>query len=138
MRKIALSIAATAAVLGAAAVDAKPRLTPQQQLDKLLEGRVAGEPTSCIPQFETRDMQILDKTAIVYGRGTTLWVNIPKSPEYLDDDDILLTKTNGSQLCDLDIVQTLDRTSHVPNGFISLGKFVPYKKVAKAAPPAAD
>ncbi|NCU10765.1 MAG: hypothetical protein GXC70_01155 [Sphingomonadaceae bacterium] len=136
MRKIALAIAATAIMLGGASVQAKPRLTPQQQLDKLLEGREAGEPTSCIPQFETRDMQILDKTAIVYGRGNTIWVNVPKNPEHLDDDDILLTRTNGSQLCDLDIVQTLDRTSQVPNGFISLGKFVPYRKVPKPAAPA--
>lgn len=136
MRKIALAIAATAVMLGGATVQAKPKLTPQQRLDKLLEGREAGEPVSCIPQFETRDMQILDKTAIVYGRGNTIWVNVPKNAEHLDDDDILLTKTNGSQLCDLDIVQTLDRTSHIPNGFLNLGKFVPYKKVVKPAAPA--
>lgn len=136
MRKIALAIAATAVMLGGATVQAKPKLTPQQRLDKLLEGREAGEPVSCIPQFETRDMQILDKTAIVYGRGATIWVNVPKNVEHLDDDDILLTKTNGSQLCDLDIVQTLDRTSQIPNGFLNLGKFVPYRKVPKPAAPA--
>ncbi|MFN3516960.1 MAG: hypothetical protein ACK4YM_07345 [Novosphingobium sp.] len=136
MRKIALAIAAAAVMLGGATVQAKPKLTPQQQFEKLLEGREAGEPVSCIPQFETRDMQILDKTAIVYGRGNTIWVNVPQNAEHLDDDDILLTKTNGSQLCDLDIVQTLDRTSRMPNGFLSLGKFVPYKKVARPAAPA--
>ena len=33
MRKIALAIAATAVMLGGAAVQAKPKLTPQQRLD---------------------------------------------------------------------------------------------------------
>jgi hypothetical protein len=137
MRKISLAVAATAVLLGGATVQAKPRLTPQQELAKLLEGREAGEPVSCIPLFETREMRVLDKTAIVYGRGNTIWVNVPENADVLDDDDILVTKTSISQLCDLDIVQTLDRGSHMPNGFISLGKFVPYKKVPKpAAPPA--
>lgn len=136
MRKIALAIAATAVLAGGATVQAKPKLTPQQELAKLLEGREAGEPVSCIPLFETRDMRVLDKTAIVYGRGNTIWVNVPKNADVLDDDDILLTKTSNSQLCDLDIVQTLDRSSQIPNGFLSLGKFVPYKKIVKPAAPA--
>lgn len=136
MRKIALAIAAAAVTIGGVSVQAKPKLTPQQRLDKLLEGREAGAPVNCIPLFETRDMQILDKTAIVYGRGNTIWVNIPDNVDVLDDDDILVIKTSNSQLCDLDIVQTLDRGSRMPNGFVSLGKFVPYKIVPKPAAPA--
>ncbi len=133
MRKLAIALAATAALLGTASVDAKPRLTPEQRLDKLLEGRVAGKPVSCLSQFETRQMQVLDKTAIVYGWGNTIWVNVPRNAKDLDDDDILVTRTSTSQLCDVDIVHTLDRGSHFPSGFISLGKFVPYKKVDKVA-----
>ncbi|MFM5949442.1 MAG: hypothetical protein ACKOPM_09470 [Novosphingobium sp.] len=133
MRKIAIAIAATATLLGSASIDAKPRLTPQQRLDKLIEGRVAGEPVSCVSSFETRNMQVLDKTAIVYGWGNTIWVNVPKNAKDLDDDEILVTRTSNSQLCDLDIVHTLDRGSQMPSGFISLGKFVPYKRVPKVA-----
>ena len=133
MRKIAIALTASVALLGTASIEAKPRLTPQQQLDKLVEGRVAGEPVSCIPNFETRNMQVLDKTAIVYGWGNTIWVNVPKNAKDLDDDEILVTRTSGSQLCDLDIVHTLDRGSQMPSGFISLGKFVPYKRAAKVA-----
>ena len=36
MRKIAIAIATSAALLAAPAIQAKPKLTPQQQLDKLI------------------------------------------------------------------------------------------------------
>lgn len=133
MRKIAIALATTAAVLATASLEAKPRLTEQQRLDKLIAGRIAGAPVNCIPNWETRDMQVLDKTALVYGSGTTIWVNVPRNAGDIDDDDILVTHTNGSQLCDLDIVRTVDRTGHFQTGFLSLGKFVPYKKPAKVA-----
>ena len=133
MRQIAIALAATAELSGAVMLEAKPRLTPQQELDKLLEGRVAGKPVNCISHFETRDMRVLDKTAIVYGRGNVIYVNTPKNAAHLDDDDIMVTKTSTSQLCDLDIVQTIDRGGHFPTGFISLGEFVPYRKAAKVA-----
>lgn len=130
MRKIAIAIATTVALLGTAPVLAKPKLSPQQELEKLIAGRVAGKPVDCLPNFETREMRILDKTAIVYGRGNTIWVNIPRNVADLDGDDILVTHTSGSQLCSVDIVRTIDRSSHFPSGSISLGEFVPYRKAA--------
>ena len=76
--------------------------------------------------------QIIDKTAIVYRAGSTLWVNRPRGgAESLDDDDIMVTKTISSQLCSIDVVQLQDRTSHMYSGFVSLGEFVPYRR-AKA------
>ena len=131
MRKIAIAIVAAAAMLTGPALEARPNLTPEQRLDKLLDGRVAGKPVSCISQFDSREMQVLDKTAIVYGWGNTIWVNTPRNAQDLDDDDILVTRTSGSQLCSLDIVNTLDRTAGFFNGSISLGQFVPYRRVAK-------
>lgn len=130
MHKIAIALTA-AALLTGPALQAKPRLTPQQQLGKLLEGRVAGKPVQCISNFDTREMQVLDRTAIVYGWGNTIWVNTPRNAADLDDDDILVTRTYGSQFCNLDIVHTVDRSGGFPNGFISLGDFVPYRRVAK-------
>ena len=72
MRKIAIAIVAAAAMLTGPALEARPNLTPEQRLDKLLDGRVAGKPVSCISQFDSREMQVLDKTAIVYGWGNTI------------------------------------------------------------------
>ncbi|NBW76076.1 MAG: hypothetical protein EBR34_09770 [Sphingomonadaceae bacterium] len=132
MRALAIALAATALVAGGAAVQAKPRLTPEQRLEKLLEGRVAGKPTSCISSFDTRDMEIIDGVALVYKSGTTLYVNKPRNPEDLDSDDILVIRPTGSQLCRLDMVNTVDRMGHFTTGFINLGDFVPYRRVRQA------
>lgn len=133
MRKIAIALAAATAVLAGPAVQAKDKLTPEQRLEKMLEGREAGAPRSCISNMDTRDMTILNGVAIVYRSGSTLWVNRPANAKDLDDDDVLVTRIHGGQFCRLDIVRTFDRTSQFPNGFISLGEFVPYRRVQTAA-----
>lgn len=134
MRKFALALigalTVSAAALTGPVVQAKPRLTPEQRLDKLLEGRTAGKPQSCISSFDTRDLQVLDGVALVYRSGSTLYVNRPDNAEDLDSDDIMVTRTHGSQFCRLDMVNMVDRTGHFTTGFISLGDFVPYKRVA--------
>lgn len=133
MRHLIPALFAAAALAAVpAASSAREKLTPEAKLDKLLEGRVAGPPQDCIPLSSAGGSQIIDKTAIVYRVGSTLWVNRPKGgAESLDDDDILVTKTTGSQLCSIDVVQLHDRASHMYSGFVSLGEFVPYRR-AKA------
>ena len=133
MRPFITAIIAAAAIAAVPAA-AKEKPTPEAKLEKLLEGRVAGEPRDCITLSQARSSQIIDGTAIVYRVGSTLWVNRPRSgAESLDDDDILVTKTTGSQLCSIDTVQLHDRTGHFWRGFVSLGEFVPYRKVDTAA-----
>lgn len=132
MRQIAIALAASAALLAGPALEAKPRLTPDQELAKLLEGREPGKPMHCISQFHARDMRVIDGTAIVFGRGNTIYVNVPRNAKDLDSDDVMVTRNFGGQFCDLDIVHTLDRTSQIFNGSISLGQFVPYRKIPTA------
>ena len=134
MRKpiAAVLIAASLFSLSVAA-DAKPRLAPEAKLAKMLDGRVAGEPQNCIYLPTIRSTRIIDKTAIIYDAGRTLWVNRPRSgAESLNDDDILVTDLHGSgsSLCSIDIVKLHDRSSYFYSGFVGLGEFVPYKKVA--------
>ena len=134
MRKTIAAVLAAATVLTlAVTADARPRLSPEQKLAKMLDGRVAGEPRDCIYLPSIRGSRIVDKTAIVYDAGRTLWVNRPRSgANSLDDDDILVTNLygSGSQLCSIDIVRLHDRTSFFYSGFVGLGEFVPYRKVA--------
>jgi hypothetical protein len=131
MRKTALFLAAAAVLAVPAAVSAKPKLTGEERLAKLIEGREAGEPVSCIPQQATRDTKVIDKTAIVYGSGNVIYVNRPRHPASLDDDDVMVVEMHGSQLCRMDIVRTHDRTSFFYTGFVGLEDFVPYRRVAK-------
>ena len=136
-KTIAAILAAAVAVLSlTVAADAKPRLSPEAKLAKMLEGRVAGAPQDCIYLPSIRGSRIVDRTAIVYDAGRTLWVNRPRSgASSLDDDDILVTNLHGSgsQLCSVDIVRLHDRTSHFYSGFVGLGEFVPYRKVRSAS-----
>lgn len=132
--KLGLVVATGALLLAGTAADARPRLTGEQQLAKLLEGRVAGEPVNCITMQNTRSSTVIDKTAIVYGSGSTLYVQRPRTGSgSLDSNDILVTQLTGSQLCSIDTVQLRDRNGFFWRGFVGLDKFVPYTKPAKVA-----
>lgn len=108
---------------------AVPRDTPEMRLEKMLAGRVAGAPVNCINLGSASSTTIIDGKAIVYRSGSKLYVNEPRSfPQSLDSDDILVTRTFGSQLCSMDVVHMVDRLGGFPRGPVFLGKFVPYTK----------
>lgn len=135
MRKTAFATAALAALAATAALSpaahAREKLTGEQQLAKLLEGRVAGEPVDCINPATTWNTRIIDKTAIVYDAGNVIYVNRPADPRSLDSDDVMVTEVRGAgQLCSVDIVRLHDRNGMWYRGFVGLEKFTPYRKVA--------
>lgn len=102
----------------------------EKELEKLLEGRVAGEPTSCIRTPPNDRVRVIDDTAIVYGRGKTIYVNRTSRPSDIDDrDTMVIRRFSGSQLCKTDIVTTIDRGSQMFSGVIFLSEFVPYTRV---------
>jgi hypothetical protein len=107
----------------AAPVDQEARLA------KRLEGRVAGKPVDCIPQYRVDSTEIFDRTGILYKAGSTWYLNRPVSGlNFLHRDDVMLTDTHSTDLCSVDIVRLLDQGSHFPVGTLGLGKFVPYRK----------
>ena len=131
MRRIALALAATGVLFTASVVEAREKLTPAQQLDKLLAGREAGKPVNCINLMTSRDTQIIDKTAIVFGSGNLIYVNYTRDPKQLDSDDVMVTKTTGSELCSLDVVRMHDRSGFWSKGFVGLSDFIPYRRIPK-------
>ena len=129
MNKIVLSLAALAGVaLTAGPAVARDRMSGDEKLAKLLEGRVAGEPRSCINTRVHSESQVIDGTAVVYGRGRTIWVNIPSNARDLDDHDAMLTRQYSSNLCRQDIVTTFDATGGFYTGNVFLTDFVPYTR----------
>lgn len=101
----------------------------EAKLAKLLAGRVPGRPVSCISQFANASSQVVDGTAIVYRVAGRLYVNRPRiGAESLDDDNILVSKTHGGQLCRLDTIRLIDRGSRIERSFVTLGDFVPYSR----------
>ena len=134
MRKaIAVVLTAAAALSLGVAADAKPRVSGEEKLAKLLEGRVAGKPTDCIYLPRVRSSRIIDDTAIVYDAGSVIYVNRPRGgANGLDDDDVMVTEFHGggSSLCSIDVVRLHDRSTLFYSGFVSLGEFVPYRKAS--------
>lgn len=128
MRAILIAVSALA-LLPTGGADAKPRLAPEAELARELEGRVAGRPVDCISLRSVRSSRIIDDTAIVYDAGSTIYVNRPRAgAESLDRWDILVTKLYSDRLCSIDTVRLLDSATRSERGFVFLGDFVPYRR----------
>lgn len=122
-----------AMLLPAASVTAAaPSGKGEARLAKMLKGRVAGTPVDCIDITRIDDSEIVDRTAIVYRVGSTLYVNRPDAgAQTLFRGDILVTDTVLARLCNVDIVRLIDPTQRAPKGFVNLGDFVPYARPGK-------
>lgn len=112
-----------------AETDAAPQTKGEKRLAKLLEGRVAGEPVRCIRTTPNMGMQTIDKTAYVYGRGNTIYVQRTSNPADIDDGDTLVSRRfNASELCRLDLFNTTDRVLGFFTGAVFFEDFIPYTK----------
>jgi hypothetical protein len=127
MRKILLSLAAAATLAAPAA--ASPRLHGEAQLAKMLEGRTAGAPVDCIDLSRVYSSTVIDRTAIVYESGRTLYVNRPRGgAEALDSGDTMVLKPFDHRLCSVDTVQMYEMGARFFKGSVFLGDFVPYTR----------
>lgn len=134
---LAAALVAASALPAQAQADAKPASAEQTKgearLAKLLEGRVAGEPVRCIRDQRNVPMQTIDKTAYVYGRGNTIWVQRTANPDNIDSNDALVTiRFGASELCKLDQMNTVDRVLGFMTGVVFFEDFVPYTRVKDA------
>ena len=69
--------------------------------------------------MHNRDLTVIDRTALVYGSGKTIYVNRTQDPRWIDRDDILVSKlTNAAELCRMDSMHTMDRSTHMRGGAI--------------------
>ena len=124
-------------LLGAALIAGTPAFAAKEsgeaQLAKAIDGRVAGEPVSCIDLHRVRSSRVIDGTAIVYeAAGGKLYVNRPDSgANSLSRHDVLVTRSFSNRLCDVDVVELRDRGGGMMSGLVFLGEFVPYSKADK-------
>lgn len=119
---------------GSPETSAESEITPTKgdiRLAKLLEGREASEPVSCI-RFRTNDrLKVIDDTALVYGRGKTIYVNYTRNPSRIDDRDTMVSRRFGSQVCKTDIITKIDNMTGIYAGNVFLAEFIPYTRVKK-------
>lgn len=102
----------------------------EAELAKVLKGYVPGKQVNCVNLHDITNQTVIDGTAIVFwGLGGKAWVNRPRGAEFLNDDNILITKPFGSQNCRLDIIHQRDRFTHMQGPAISFDTFTLYTKV---------
>lgn len=111
------------------------QLKPRQleMLDKQLAGKVAGEPVNCIPlRLADNTIRVSDDILLYRVSKRLVYRNdlANSCPGLARNDDIIVVRTYGSQLCDSDILQLVDRTSGISGGACSLGQFTPYRAPA--------
>jgi len=129
-RIIATAVLALAGAAALSAANAEKRVQENEaRLARMLEGRTAGEPQSCIPILRPKQFEVIEGVALIYDSGDILYVARPTDPETLRRDDVLIVDRHTSQLCNSDVVRTVDRNNGFVTGVVFLKQFVPYKKL---------
>ena len=124
-----LLIGATAMLASPAA--AAERRTPDEQLARALQGRVAGEPVQCLNLRTIRASRVIPNTALIYEQGGTLYVNRPRAgADSLNRWDAQVVRSFNNRLCTNDTIRIVDQTSGFMTGLVFLGDFVPYRRVS--------
>jgi hypothetical protein len=120
-----LFVAATIGVTAAAPAQDRGR---EAELDRLLEGRIAGPPVRCVNQRLVRTTRVINGTAFVYRIGSVLYVNRPRlGADTLDRRYALVTQRGTSLLCAGDPVQSTDLYSGITKLVIP-DDFVPWRR----------
>jgi hypothetical protein len=102
----------------------------QQKLSRLLAGKVAGPPQSCLPSYRQKDMTVIDDYTIAFRDGVDrVWITKPRGGCNLlaSGSYALVTRSGGGLgLCRGDIGNVVDTMNHVTVGSCVLSDFIPY------------
>lgn len=129
MKTLATILAGAAlALAGSSATLAKTPEENEAKLARMLEGRTAGEPVSCISALNSNRIEVIEHVGIVYDAGDTIYVARPSDPRQLGRNDVVVIDRHSSQLCTTDVIRTIDRYQGFTTGAVFLDKFVPYTK----------
>lgn len=121
------AVAALAAAMPAAAA----RENGEARLARLIDGRVPGKPVRCLDGTQRRNLEVVDRTALVFKDGDTYYVNRPAGVRFLTWTDVPVFKIFGDELCTHDIVHLRDRSSGLGGASLSMGEFIPYRHAGK-------
>jgi hypothetical protein len=123
-----------AAAVGACAPVLPVERTPQAEahLQQLLTGRVPGPPVSCLPDYRSNDMVVIDDSTVLFRDGRTVYRNDFQggacnhlcSAFYA----LLTRRFGGVGLCRGDIAQVIDTGTGMTVGSCVVGDFIPYTK----------
>jgi hypothetical protein len=100
----------------------------QIKLDKLLAGKVAGAPITCLPNYQANDMIRIDDSTIAFKRGSRVYVNHLRGAcsNLTSGFYSLVTRSSGQGLCRGDIAEVRDNQTGTIVGACGIGNFIPY------------
>lgn len=103
-----------------------------QRLAEAIEGRVAGPPVDCIPNYRTAtQMQIIDDNTLVFHDGNTVYLQNPPGGcrgITLSGYTLVTRQFGSSQMCRGDINNLVDIRNGMLGGSCVFGSFIPYRK----------
>lgn len=123
-----LAAAVTLASCSTALSDPPRTARAEAQFQRLIAGKVAGQPVSCISDLRS-NMTVIDDGLVVFRQGAKVYTNnfrggscSPLGSGFY----ALLTRSGGSGLCSGDIADVVDTNSGMTVGSCALGEFTPY------------
>ena len=133
MKALPLMLVA-AAVLGSCATASPEEMAAQASRDQaklasLTAGKVPGAPMSCLSNWRSRDMVVVNESVVAFRDGQKrVYVNNMNGPclGLGPGRNALVTQSTSTSLCRGDIAQVLDVASRTNIGACSFGDFIPY------------
>ena len=103
----------------------------QTELNKLLAGKTAGEPFTCLQHYRANDMVRIDDSTVAFKQGTRVYVNhlIGECANLTSGFYALVTRSNGTGLCRGDMADVRDLSTGMIVGSCAIGDWTPYKRV---------
>lgn len=105
-----------------------------RDLAKVLEGKVPGEPVSCISSYDANNLRVLGDNTLVYRANKDLvYRNTLQGAcrGLAQGDTLVMNRTSASQYCRGDIARVVHLPSGMMSGSCALGDFVPYRTAGK-------
>ena len=126
-----MSLLLITAALGACAAGPPPVRTAEAEakLDRLIAGKVASQPISCLPHYRSNDMVVIDDSTVVFKNGRTLYRNDFQGGSCSNlgrFNYALVSRISGTVLCRGYIAEIRDMSAGITVGSCVLGDFVPY------------
>lgn len=126
-----MSLLLLTAALGACTTGPEPARTAEAaaHLDRLIAGKVAARPLTCLPHYRANDMIVIDNGTVVFKNGRTVYRNDFQGGGCSNlgkGNYALVTRTTGSGLCSGDIAEVRDVSAGITVGSCVLGDFIPY------------
>jgi hypothetical protein len=131
MRAIPLLLAA-AALTGCATQPppATRSAEAQAEFQKLIAGKVAGRPISCLQSYRSGEMVTIDNSTVAFKNGSTVYVNhlIGECSGLKSGWYTLVTRSSGPGMCRGDIADVADVRTGMVVGSCAIGDFTPYTR----------